>query len=215
MAEAIRLRYPANQLPTATSGVSLLPVNESDGWLADQSTWKSGLTQIASYNQYPGNKQTAGWLLNDNVAYLYRAFSSYDHDVRLDFAQPLQFPSPFQLEVNVGYAVPTNLKLQLDLSGTPGWTKVEIFNGAQSILQRVPSTTLESALTLDVPINRWGVYGFSALVTHSDGHTISTTNLLGFTAVPEPTTVCSVIVGLILVGLWTPRGVLRRDQARS
>ena len=67
MAEAIRLRYPAGQLPSATSGVTLNPVSESSGWLADQSTWKSGLTQIAAYDDYPGAKQAAGWLLNETL----------------------------------------------------------------------------------------------------------------------------------------------------
>jgi dienelactone hydrolase len=66
MAEAIRLRYPSGSLPSATAGVSLLGLNEEDGWLADQSTWMSGLTQIAAYDDYVGDESTAGWLLNDS-----------------------------------------------------------------------------------------------------------------------------------------------------
>jgi len=182
MDEAIRARYPVNQAPTATVGVTLLDVNPINGWLTDQSTWHSGLTQVASYDQYSGNKQTAGWLLNENVAFLYRAFSTYDHDVHLAFAQP-QYPS--LPEINFGFASEI-LKLQLNLSGTPDWTKIELFNDAQSLLQVTPSGTPQLLLNLNVPIVRSGVYGLSALVTHADGHTLSTTNLLVYTNVPEP-----------------------------
>jgi dienelactone hydrolase len=182
MDEAIRARYPANQAPTATAGVTLLDVNPTNGWLADQSTWHSGLTKVASYDLYPGNKQTAGWLLDKNAAFLYRAFSTYDHDAQLAFAQP-QYPG--LPEINFGFST-ASLKLQLNLSGTPGWTKIELFNDAQSLLQLTPDGIPQSLLNLDVPIPSSGVYGLSALVTHADGQTLSTTNLLVYTAVPEP-----------------------------
>jgi len=140
------------------------------------------LTKVASYNQYSGNKQTAGWLLDENIAFLYRAFSTYDHDVHLAFAQP-QYPG--LPEINFGFA-PASLQLQLDLSGAPGWTKIELVAGAQSLLQLTPAGISQSLLNLDVPFLSSGVYGLSALVTHADGHTLSTTNLLVYTAVPEP-----------------------------
>ena len=207
MAEAIRLRYPAGQMPTATSGVTLLPVNETDGWLVDQTTWESGLTQIASYDQYPGNKQTAGWLLNENVAYLYRAFSTYDRNVNLDFAEPLQFPGPAEWQVNVGFDPPTSVKLALDLTGTPGWTKVELLNYAQTVLEQTPAAVPESSLTLEVPIFRRGVYGFSALVTLADRQTLSTSNLLAYSAVPEPTTITTLMIVATTLGILSRRRV--------
>jgi hypothetical protein len=43
------------------------------GWLVDQSTWKNGLTQIAPYSSYAGDKQKAGWLLDENIAFVYRS----------------------------------------------------------------------------------------------------------------------------------------------
>ena len=123
--EAIRLRYPSNQAPTATTGVTLLDVVPANGWLVNQSTWQTGLTQIASYDQYPGNKALAGWLLDQNVAYMYRAFSTYDHEATLSFLTP---QVPGLPEVGFG-TNPTNLQLQVNLSGLPGWTKVELFSG--------------------------------------------------------------------------------------
>jgi hypothetical protein len=206
MAEAIRLRYPAGQMPTAFSGVTLLDVVETDGWLANQSTWKSGLTQIAAYDEYVGNKQTAGWLLNENVAYLYRAFSTYNRDVELDFADPLQFPGPGEWQVNVGVDPPTMVKLKIDLAATPGWTKLELLNYAQTVLERTPATVPESMLTLDVPILRRGVYGFSALVTLADGHTLSTSNVLEYSAIPEPTTIVAFAIGALTLSTWRRHG---------
>jgi hypothetical protein len=191
MDEAIRLRYPANQVPTATSGVTLLNVNPTSGWLADQSTWKSGLTKINSYNDYPGNKQTAGWLLDDNVAYEYRAFSTYNHEVNLSFVDSNVPQIP---EVNYGFN-PGSVKLQLDLSTVPDWTDVELLDGASTLLQLLPSPGQPSVFTVNVPILNAGVYGLSALVTKADGHTRSTSNLLVFTAIPEPAAATMLFIG--------------------
>ncbi len=193
MDEAIRLRYPANQAPTATSGVTLRSVSPSSGWLADQSTWKSGLTQIASYDSYPGNKQTAGWLLDENLADMYRAFSTYNENVHLSFINPQvpEFP-----EVNYGEGL-GNVQLRLDLSGTPGWTKVDILDGAKSVLEFGSTLSTPNLLTLNVPIDESGVHGLSALVTKADGVTLTTSNLLVYTAVPEPAAIYTAIVGLI------------------
>jgi len=141
MAEAIRLRYPADQTPTATSGVTLLAVNESDGWLTDSSTWKSGLTHIAAYGAYQGDKRRAGWLLNENMAHVYRAFSTYDSPVRLDFDEAS--PVPFELGVRVAYQTPTTLSLNLDVSAVPDWTKIELLNYATPVLTLLPTDESE------------------------------------------------------------------------
>jgi hypothetical protein len=206
--EAIRLRYPANQVPTATTGVTLLNVNPTSGWLTDQSTWKSGLTKINSSSDYPGNKQTAGWLLNDNVAYEYRAFSTYNHEVNLSFVNSNVPELP---EVNYGFN-PTGLQLQLDLSGTPGWTNIELFNGAQPLLQVLPAAGQPSIVTLNAPILKSGVYGLSALVTKADGHTLSTSNLLLFTAIPEPATAAMLFIGCSIVVVHSR--LRRRESSR-
>ena len=184
MAEAIRLRYPAGQAPTAAGGVNLLPLNETDGWLADQATWKSGLTKVASYADYPGDKRQAGWLLNQNMAAVYRAFSTYDSPVRLSFADTPVDPWPWG--AFVGFQAPATLRLELDLTSLADWTKVELLNYASPVLTVTPGPSPAATLLLEAPIPAPGVYGFSALVTHADGVTVSTTNVLAFTTVPEP-----------------------------
>lgn len=200
MAEAIRLRYPAGQVPTATSGVQLLDVQPNEGWLADQSTWRSGLTKVYPYDDYPGNTSTAGWLLNENVAFIYRAFSTYDRLAYLTFEVPFELPPGYQLEAWVGLAREP-LTLKLDLSAIPDWTKVELFNYAEPIMELTPSGLPKSLLMLQVPIPTDGIYGLSALVTHGDG-TISTTNPLAYGAiflpVPEPSAWYLFAIGICL-----------------
>ncbi len=188
MAEAIRLRYPAGQLPTATHGVTLNSISESSGWLTDQSTWKSGLTQIAAYEDYPGIKQNAGWLLNENVAFIYRAFATYDRDAKL------LFDLPYDLEAWVGLAREP-LSLKLDLIAATDWSQLTLYNYAEPVLEFDRTSVVESLLSLSVPIPYGGSYAFSALITHADGHD-STTNPLAYytVAIPEPN-------GLILLGV--------------
>lgn len=214
LSEAIRLRYPAGQTPTATHGVSLLPVNETDGWLADQSTWKSGLTKVFPYNAYPGSKQQAGWLLNENVASIYRAFSTYDSPVKLSYELPFDYPYSLFLGLP-----PLEVPLRLDATALPGWTKIEVLNYSTTLLTLTPDQFTGGVLTFPVPIVSGGVYAFSALVTHADGQTLSTTNLLTFIAappVPEPATIVSTAIAMIALAARIRRrirpGIRNGDQ---
>jgi poly(3-hydroxybutyrate) depolymerase len=214
LAEAIRLRYPENSQPTAASGVQLRAVSETSGWLADPLTWKSGMTKIWPYDQYPNNKQTASWLLNENMAVVYRAFSTYDRRAKLSFELPFELPPGIELEAWFGEA-PQPLALDLDLSQIPDWTKVEVFNYAQKIYELSPGVAPQSLIALELPIPRDGIYGISALVTHADGVTISTTNPLSYAAffaisVPEPGA-----MPLLVFGATLPIGVRRRNAARG
>jgi hypothetical protein len=204
MAEAIRLRYPAGQLPTASNGVTLNSVSESSGWLTDQSTWKSGLTEIAAYDDYMGNKSTAGWLLNENVAFVYRAFSTYDRDATLRFDVDL----PFELEAWVGLAKQP-LALELDLAAASEWSQVTLFNYANPILEVTRDLAFEDLVPLNIPISRGGSYAFSALITHADGH-VSTTNPLAYFAVsiPEPH---GCVLFSVAVAYWGRSRKLRRS----
>jgi hypothetical protein len=142
MAEAIRLRYPAGQSPTATTGVNLLPLSETNGWLADQTTWKSGLTKVASYADYPGNKFQAGWIINDKMAAVYRAFSTYESPARLSFADAPLDPWPWG--ALVGFQTPATAALELDLTALANWTKVELLNYATPVLTVTPGPLARS-----------------------------------------------------------------------
>jgi len=179
MAEAIRLRYPSGELPSATSGVSLRALNEEDGWLADQSTWMSGLVEIASYAEYIGDKSTAGWLLNENMAQLYRAFATYDKPVSI------QSPSsPILLGETLSANLPVSLNVQVNTAAIADWTKVELFNYAQEIGEVLAGGAPSGTAIVSATLSAGDVHALTALVTLADGVTIRTTNIVTVLTAP-------------------------------
>jgi hypothetical protein len=172
MAEAIRLRYPSGELPTATAGVSLRELEEEDGWLADQSTWMSGLVKTAAYAEYVGDKSTAGWLLNENIAQLYRAFATYDKPVSI------QFPSsPLLLGESLSADLPVTLDVRVNTSGIVDWTKVELFDYSQKIGGVLAGGEPASTAIVPTTLSEGHVHALTALVTLADGATVRTTNI--------------------------------------
>jgi dienelactone hydrolase len=179
MAEAIRLRYPSGELPSATSGVSLRALNEEDGWLADQSTWMSGLAEVASYAGYLGDKSTAGWLLNENMAQLYRAFATYDKPVSI------QFPSlPVLLGEFLSASLPVTLNVQINTAGIMDWSKVELFDYAQKVGEVLPGGAPSSTAIVPATLSAGDVHALTALVTRADGITTRTTNIVTVLTAP-------------------------------
>ena len=74
---AIRARYPAGATPL-TGPVTLLDLPETSGWLATAPTFNNGLSgTVYPYAGYPGTKTTACWLMDADVANLYRGFATY------------------------------------------------------------------------------------------------------------------------------------------
>jgi dienelactone hydrolase len=172
MAEAIRLRYPSGELPTATAGVNLRALEEEDGWLADQSTWMSGLVKTAAYAEYDGEKSTAGWLLNENMAQLYRAFATYDKPVSI------QFPSsPLVLGESLSADLPVTLEVRVNTSGIVDWTKVELFDYAEKIGEVLAGGEPASTAVVPTALSAGYVHALTALVTRADGAMVRTTNI--------------------------------------
>jgi dienelactone hydrolase len=173
MAEAIRLRYPNGELPTATSGVILHALSEEDGWLAEQSTWMSGLVTTSSYAEYVGDKSTAGWLLNGNMAQLYRAFATYDKPVSI------QVPSsPVLLGESLSSNLPVTLNVQVNTAAMVDWTKVELFDYAQKIGDVLAGGGPSTIAVVPTTLSAGRIHALTALVTGSDGATVRTTNVV-------------------------------------
>jgi hypothetical protein len=182
MAEAIRLRYPAGELPSATAGVALQPLVEENGWLADQTSWRSGLAKVAAYADYAGDKSAAGWLLNENLAQLYRAFATYNKPVSI------QFPaSRLQLGESMGSQLPLPVNVRINTAAVPNWSKVELFDLGQKVGEILAAGSSATTAIIPTALSPARVHSLTALVTHADGVTVSTTHMATIlTAVPEP-----------------------------
>lgn len=182
MAEAIRLRYPQGVLPSASQGIALNTVDEADGWLVDQSTWMDGLTDIASYSDFTGDKSTAGWLLNENMAQLYRAFATYD--------KPVSIVRPRRVTLGefFGDEIPLALDVHIDTSTLTDWSKVELFNYASKVGEAFRVGDGQATAIIGATLAAGGVHALTALVTHADGVTLSPSNVVTVLTsnVPEP-----------------------------
>lgn len=202
MDQAIRLRYPADELPSATSGVTLLDIEETDGWLVDQSTWTEQLVEIASYEGYDGDRSQAGWLLNEGMAKLYRAFSTYDKQASLTWGDGNQS------EVRAADQLPLDVHVRVDTQALMGWSTIQLFDYDEYLAEVVSVDPSSSFADLHVMITRPGVHGLFALVTHADGVTMSTTDVLTYVVVPEPNMVLlllALVASGLLLRFWRDR----------
>lgn len=151
-----RQRYPSGTVWPATGPVPLLAVNEADGWLTDPDSYKNGLADIAPYAAYTKDKTVAGWLPNRRLAYIFRAFASYNKATTEATIGP--GAGPVDWDTILTYAI-----------GEPGapWTSVDFFEG-DVFLKRVTQAEgapLSVATTGIAP----GYSVFHALVTLADG----------------------------------------------
>jgi sugar lactone lactonase YvrE len=155
MAEMYAARYPADASPQ-TDAVNLTPVNEADGWLTDPDSYKTGLAVIAPYSTYAKDKSVAGWLPNRRLAYIFRAFASYNK------ATPTATVSTGTGPVDWGTTITYTI-------GQPvaSWTSIDFFEGDMQ-LKRVTFASGDS-LSASLTPARAGYSVFHALVTLADG----------------------------------------------
>ena len=130
---AVRLRYPADQDPR-NGPVRLATVPASRGWIADNTSWKEGLTRIYPPGKFKGDIAKSSWLLNDDIAFIYRAYATYDN--------PLRIVSPVSILQN-GQVLDAgaNVTIAVDATRFPKWKRLEFFDGARSLgeVHGVPS----------------------------------------------------------------------------
>jgi hypothetical protein len=122
---AVRLRYPADG-DVRKGPVKLKSVDMESGWVADNTTWKSGLTAITPAKQFKGDVAKSSWLLNEDIAFIYRSYSTLDW--------PLKITSPSNLSAksevfDAGSAV----TIRVDDSKFAGWEKLELYDGATKV----------------------------------------------------------------------------------
>ena len=81
--QAVMARYPEHGDPSKGE-IELVDIREQEGWLVDQESWEGGLTYVDSYDQYKGDKSTAGWVLNKDMAYVYRSLATHHNPLKIE-----------------------------------------------------------------------------------------------------------------------------------
>ena len=150
----VRQRYPADRDPRAGPvRLAAIPSLRS-GWIADNTTWKSGLTQICPAEEFPGDLAKSSWLPSGDLAFIYRTYATYDN--------PLKIVSPAPIDRGGWVHEPaTRLRIEVDDSKFAGWTKLECFDGAK----RRRRTAQPAGPAHDRSARTW----FSSVVDSRDG----------------------------------------------
>lgn len=122
---AVRLRYPADA-DVRKGPVKLKPVELGSGWVADNTTWTSRLTAITPAKQFKGDVAKSSWLLNEDVAFIYRAYATQD--------RPLKITSPDPMSAqNKVWDEGSSVIIRVDDTKFTGWKKLELYDGAKKV----------------------------------------------------------------------------------
>lgn len=154
---AVRLRYPVDA-DVRKGPVTLKPVALETGWVADNTTWKSGLTTITPAREFKGDVAKSSWLLNDDIAFVYRAYSS--DDWRLKITSPDSMSAKGEV-FNAG----SEVTIIVDDSRFTGWTKLELYDGATKV-----SELSKGKAEFTVKDLKTGYHAYSILGTDNKGN---------------------------------------------
>jgi hypothetical protein len=151
---AVRLRYPADG-DVRKGPVKLEPVDLNTGWVADNTTWKSGLTAVTPARDFKGKLEKSSWLLNEDVAFVYRAYATLD--------RPLKITSP-RTDRDQVWDAGSSVTIKVDDSRFAGWKKLELYDGAKKV-----GTIEKGKAEFTVKDLKAGYHAFSVLGTDAKG----------------------------------------------
>jgi hypothetical protein len=154
---AVRLRYRADGDPRK-GPVMLKAVDPKSGWIADNTTWKNGLTAITPAKAFKGDLARSSWLLNEDLAFIYRAYATYN--------RPLKITSPHaRAALGQVWDPGSSVSIAMDDSQFAGWKKLELYDGAKKVdeLARGPAGFAVKDL-------KAGYHAFSVLGTDGKGN---------------------------------------------
>ncbi len=86
------------------------------GWVADNTTWTNGLTGITPAKQFKGDVAKSSWLLNEDIAFIYRACATFDWPLKITSPGPTSAKSKV---FDSGSAV----TIKVDDSKFAGWQR--------------------------------------------------------------------------------------------
>jgi len=162
---AVRLRYPADG-DVRKGPVKLKRVDLESGWVADNTTWKSSLSNIAPAKEFKGTIAKSSWLLNEDIAFIYRAYATHD--------RPMQITSPDPMSAKGEvWDAGSSVTIIVDDSRFTGWKKLELYDGATKLGELAKGPAQFTAKDLKV-----GYHAFSVLGTDGKGNVRSSNPVL-------------------------------------
>jgi hypothetical protein len=159
---AVRTRYPRDGDPTK-GPVKLLSIDPATGWVADNTTWRSGLTKIVPASQFKGDLGHSSWLQNEDIAFIYRAYATHDHPIAITSPGPCGPGTP---AVDSG----SNVPVTVDAAKFQNWKTLELYDGAKKLAEITHGTPKFVAKNLTP-----GYHVFSVLGT-DDQRNLRTSN---------------------------------------
>jgi hypothetical protein len=154
---AVRLRYPTDG-DVRKGPVKLKRVDLESGWIADNTTWKSGLTSVTPAKEFKGTIAKSSWLLNEDIAFIYRAYATLDW--------PLKITSPDAMSAKGEvWDAGSSVVIRIDDTKFAGWKKLELCDGAKRLdeLAKGPAEFTVKDL-------KAGYHAFSVLGTDGKGN---------------------------------------------
>lgn len=136
--QAVLARYPAEG-DLRAGPLRLKQIPEESGWLVDPGTWTTGLTLINSYEKYAGDKKKAGWVLNEDMAYVYRSLSTHFNPLGIsvrEFDRTINPHTDPGTMFSLGGPVlkpGERITIQFNTDNIPDWKSIELFDGADKL----------------------------------------------------------------------------------
>lgn len=185
--QAVAMRYPSGADP-AKGKVNLKEINEKEGWLVDLNSWNTGFTYVDSYENYKGDRETAGWVLNKDMAYIYRGLATHYNPLALKVKEfdPTYNPNTdpgtmFSLGGPVAEPGET-ITISCDTEGFPDWEKLTFYNGAKRLGEDKAGSEPEISVELDAADK---VYCLTVVGENNEGMKRTSTPLHFFIKNPE------------------------------
>ncbi len=157
---AVRLRYPRDA-DVHKGPVKLKTLDPNSGWVADNTTWKSGLTTIAPAGQFKGDIEKSSWLLTEDIAFIYRAYATYDRPLTISAVPQAGGQAGDKLLVLDSGA---GAVIMADVSKFPDWKTLEFYDGAHKLGEVAKAPAQFTAAKLPP-----GYHVFSVLATDDKG----------------------------------------------
>jgi hypothetical protein len=153
---AVRLRYPADG-DVRKGPVKLMPVDPESGWVADNTTWKSGLTAVTPAKKFKGDLGKSSWLPTEDLAFVYRAYATYDRPLKITSPDPMSAKGEM-------WDAGSGVRIVVDDSKFAGWKKLDLYDGAKKVDELAKGPAEFTAKDLNP-----GYHAFSVLGTDGKG----------------------------------------------